>query len=293
MLLYLLKLKMVKSLLLSLSLVFFAIPGIAQNTEMKQGKCDCFSKTVRDSLIVKYLDSGAHKYWYTTPQWQIYCDSLIAICPNIAVAYQNKAIPFIKYGDYEKAFALEDKAVELEPRNYTAYRGFLKCIFTKDYEGSIIDFEKAQQLLPNSYEMDHTYFFYEGLCNLELGNYSKAEENLKKDIFIQTGGDTLKSAHFNSLYYLGVIYFEMKNYELANNNLLKCIKVYKEHPQANYYMAQIYKAKGNTELEYQYLLIAKKALEKGYEINEDNLYYSNYPHQVRLYEVELALANKK
>jgi tetratricopeptide (TPR) repeat protein len=273
--------------------LFFAISGNAQNTEVKSNNCNCNSKAVQDSLVKKYLDNGAHKYWYTTPQWQLYCDSLIAICPNIAVAYQNKAIPFIKYGEYEIAFALEDKAVELDPRNYMAYRAFLKCIFTKDYEGAIIDFDKAQQLVPNSYEMDHTYFFYKGLCNLELGNYSEAEDNLKKDIFIQTGGDTLKMVHFNSLYYFGVIYYEMKNYRLAKINLLKCMGFYPEHPQANFYMAQIYRAEGDTILEHQYLSVAKKALEKGLEINEDNLYYSNYPHQVRLYEVERALSGRK
>jgi len=242
-------------------------------------------------LIEKYLVKGAEKYSYNSPQWQLYCDSLIAICPNIAEAYQLKAIPYIKYGDYAKAFPLEDKAVELEPKNYTAYRGFLKCIFTKDYEGAIIDFKKAQQLTPNSYEMDHTYPFYEGLCNLELGNYSLAEENFKKDILIQTGGDTAKQnkVHFNTFLYIGILYYEMKDNEKARKNLQKCIAVYKAHPDANYYLGMLYKREQNTELKNKYLEIAKQAKSKGYSMNEDNLYYAYYPHQITLYEINTAL----
>ncbi len=173
-----------KSLILFLSFFFAAAFCFCQSTQDILPKCDCSSKKVKDSLIEKYLTNGAEKYSYNGPRWQLYCDSLIALCPNIAVAYQLKAIPYIKYGDYARAFPLEDKAVELEPKKWTAYRGFLKCIFTKDYEGAIIDFQNAQRLTPNGYEMDHTYLFYEGLCNLELGSYSIAEENFKKDIFI-------------------------------------------------------------------------------------------------------------
>jgi tetratricopeptide (TPR) repeat protein len=250
---------------------------------------------VRDSLIEKYLDKGAAKYSYNSPQWQLYCDSLIAICPNIAKAYQLKAIPYIKYGDYATAFLLEDKAVELEPKNYTAYRGFLKCIFTKDYEGAIIDFRKAQQLVPNSFEMDHTYPFYEGLCNLELGNYPLAEENFKKDIFIQTGGDLAKQnkIHFNTFFYIGVLYYEMNENEKAKENLQKCLAIYQSHPDANYYLGLLYKRDNNMELCNKYLHIAKAAKQKGYNINEDNIYYAYYPHQVTLHEINKELEQRQ
>ena len=150
---------------------------------------------------------------YNEPEWQLYLDSLIFICPNIAEAYQLKAIPFIKFGDYASAMPLEDKAVELDPKNWTAYRGFLKCIFTKDYKGSIIDFQNAQLLTPNGGIMDHSYFFYQGLSNLELRKFNKAIENFRQDIFIQTNGDSTKVSdiHFNTSFYFGVLYFEMND----------------------------------------------------------------------------------
>ena len=282
---------MAKSLILFLSFLLLVQVAVGQSTAPPQVNCDCSNKKIRDSLAEHYLDKGAYKYSYNSNEWQQYCDSLIAICPNIARAYQLKAIPYIKFADYAKAFPLEDKAVELEPKNYTAYRGFLKCIFTKDYEGAIIDFKKAQQLTPNSYEMDHTYLFYEGLCNLELGNYSLAEENFKKDILIQTGGDTGRQnkIHFNTFLYLGLVYYEMNQHEKAKDNLQKCIAIYKEHPVANFYLAMLYKRENDIELKNKYLQIAKQAKEKGYNINEDNIYYAYYPHQVTLYEINIEL----
>lgn len=282
---------MAKSSILSLSFSLLTSFCFCQSTQNIPVKCDCSSKKVRDRLSEKYLTNGVEKYSYNGAEWQLYCDSLIALCPNIATAYQLKAIPYIKYGEYAKAFLLEDKAVELEPKNWTAYRGFLKCIFTKDYEGAIIDFQNAQRLTPNSYEMDHTYLFYEGLCNLELGNYSMAEENFKKDIFIQSGGDIKKqtTVHFNSFLYIGILYYEMKNNDKAKEYLQKCLAIYKEHPDANYYLALLYKSENNNELKNFYLLIAKQSKLKGFGLNEDNVYYAYYPHQITLYEINKEL----
>lgn len=82
-----------------------------------------------------------------------------------------------------------------------SYKGFCKCIFTKDYEGAIIDFQKAQQMFPGAYEMDHSYFFWQAVSYLELNNYVKAQEYFKQDIMIETNGDTTKNAHFNSLFF--------------------------------------------------------------------------------------------
>ena len=284
---------MVRSLILFLSLLLFAHFGYSQVAPKKSVKCDCSSKRVQDSLVEKYIDNGAQKLpcRYNEPAWQLYCDTVIALCPNIAYAYREKGIPYLKNGEYEKAFLNNNKAVELDPKAWTAYRGFCKSIFTKDYEGAIIDFQKAQQLLPNGFEMDHTYLFYEGLCNLELGNYVKAEANFKQDISIQTSGNIEKEGdvHFNTLLYVGILYYEMKNNEKAKEYLLKCLNKYKELPEANYYLALVYKRESNTELKDKYLQIAKQTIGQ-YTNNEDNLYYVNYPHQITRFEIAEELA---
>lgn len=284
---------MEKLLILFLNLMLVSLCS-CQATRQSAFTCNCSDKNVQDSLIAEYLDKAeALPYMYNNPLWLAYCDSVIALCPNIAYAYQHKAVPYLKNGEDEKAFALIDKAVELDPHTWMSYRGFCKCIFTKDYEGAISDFQQAQQIFPGAYEMDHSYFFWQAVSYLELRNYPEAEKNFKKDLQMETNGDTTKTAHFNSLFYFGVLYYEMKHYDLAKTYLLKCLTQYKQHPIANYYLAMVYKEQRNYAFEKQYLEIAREAFKQGYSINEDNEFYANFPHQIRAYEVEQAISEIK
>lgn len=277
-----------KSLLLFLSLLAVAHLSKCQSVPQKTADT-CGNQQYQDSLIAKYIDRGAQKFSYLDPRWIAYCDSLIAICPNIAVAYQQKAVPLIKDGKYEEAFVLENKAATLDPKRWMAYRGFLKCIFTKDYEGAILDFQQAARLNANGREMDHTYPFFEGLSHMELRDYAKAESSFKKDLLLQKGADGKGSIHFNTLFYVGVLYFEMKNYATAETYLKQCLQQYSKHPEANYYLALIYKFQSKKEQAKHYLATAQAALASGYRLNEDNIYYANYPRQITQYEVQRAL----
>ena len=65
--------------------------------------------------------------------------------------------------------------------------------------------------------------------------------------------------------------------------------MYPQHPEANYYSGLAYQAQGNKETARRYLLAAQKALASGYRLNEDNIYYANYPRQITDYEIRQAL----
>ncbi|RZK98204.1 MAG: tetratricopeptide repeat protein, partial [Hymenobacter sp.] len=236
---------MAKSWLWCLSLLALAHRGSGQAAALLPKLADqCGSKRYQDSLVTKYIENGAHKYSYNDPRWTRCCDSLLAVCPRVAYAYQQKAVPLIKDAKYAEAFALENRAAELDPQAWLAYRGFLKCIFTKDYEGAIVDFQQVARLKPGSREMDHTYPFFEGLCHLELGNYQRAEANFKEDMRQQKGPSGQQDVHFNTLFYVGVLYLEMKNYAQAKSYLAQCLKAYPQHPEANYYLGLTYQAPG-------------------------------------------------
>ena len=250
---------------------------------------DCASRPYQDSLVARYIDRGAHQFSYNDPRWTQYCDSLIAICPSIAVAYQQKAVPLIKDGKYAEAFALENRAATLDPPHWLAYRGFLKCIFTKDYEGAILDFRGAARLNPAGREMDHTYPFFAGVSNLELKRYTLAEAAFKQDRALQKGPSGKGEIHFNSWFYAGVLAYEQKKYAQAQAYLQQCLRQYANHPDANYYLGLTYRRLGDNVLASQHLRTAAQALAKGYRLNEDNIYYANYPHQITDYEIQQAL----
>ena len=253
---------------------------------------NCGSKQYQDSLIAKYLDRGARTISDLSPKWALYCDSLIAACPNIAYAYQQKAMPLIKCGNYAKAFPLIDKAVALDANRWLAYRGFLKCIFTKDYAGAITDFQRVAKLKPNGREMDHTYAFYEGLCEMETGNYKRAEAAFNYDMLLQRGTTGQGEIHFNSLCSAGILALKRKQYAQAQSYLEWCLKMYAQHPEANYYVALVYRVQGQEALAQQHFNASQRALIGGNRLNEDNIFYANYPGQITEYEVIQALKQR-
>ena len=272
-----------KSLRLFLSLLLLAHCGQGQPTA--RAGAPCGSQPNQDSLVARFLTNGAHRISYLDPRWGQYCDSLIAACPTFAYAYQQKAMPLIKTGKYEETFALLNRAVALDPNHWLAYRGFLKCIFTKDYDGALLDFEQAARLKPNGREMDHTYPFFRGLCQLELGRFARAEAEFNRDLAQQRGADGKGDVHFNTLLYVGIAYLEMKKHDLAATHLQQCLRAYPQHPEANYYAALVARAQGDEAAAQQYLATAQKALLGGYRLNEDNIFYTNYPRQITEFEV--------
>jgi len=250
---------------------------------------DCGSKVYQDSLMARYLNRGAHRNSYLSPRWGQYYDSLITACPNIAYAYQQKAMPLIKCGDYAKTFPLVDKAVALDANRWLAYRGFLKCIFTKDYPGAIADFQRVAKLKTNGREMDHTFSFFEGACELELGHYKLAEATFANDIALQRGSDGQGEIHFNTLFYAGVVAARLQQFGPAQAYLQQCLQAYPQHPEANYYLALTYQTPGQPALARQHLETAQRALIGGYRLNEDNMFYANYPEQITEFEVTRAM----
>jgi tetratricopeptide (TPR) repeat protein len=283
-----------KSRLLFLNFLFLSLAMDAQHAIPKVA-INCLDRRVQDSLVVKYIDNGAEKLGdlYNDPAWQLYCDSILTICPQVAAAYRSKAIPYIKNGEYETAMALEDKAVSLDPQTWTSYRGFLKCIFTKDYEGALVDFKESQRLWPEGYEMDHTFLFFEAICHLEMGEFAKAENDFRQDIRIQTKGDTSQDVHFNTSFYMGVLYYEMKDYTKSKNYIRKCLNTYSQHPEANFYMGLNLAKEGSKEQSQVYFKFAKQYLEKGYSLNEANHVYVNFPHEIRMQDVNAFLMGTK
>jgi tetratricopeptide (TPR) repeat protein len=267
---------MVKSLMLFINLLLLGGYTFAQDV-------DCSSKAVQDSLFDLY-SARAHKYSFLDDAWDMTYDSLLAICPNIAEAYQEKGHPYIANGDYQKAFEYINQAVALDPVRWTAYRGYLNCIYTRNYEKAVADFLEAARLAPTGYIQDHTYAFFIAISYMELGEYEKAEQYFLKDIGQQKGGGGRNDIHFNSLLYFGMLYYLMNEFDRAEVHLRDCLQLYEQHPMANYYMALILKVTGNSQKDI-YFDKAKQYILEGYKMNEPYTYVG-FPRQITLYEVE-------
>ncbi|XZF12725.1 tetratricopeptide repeat protein [Chitinophagaceae bacterium MMS25-I14] len=266
-------------------LMIFLLTCSLQTLGQDSTKATMHNQTWRDS-VYHHLFS----YSYTSQEWQRFCDTILAVWPENDYIWEMKAMPYIKMGMSDKAYKSLDKAVELNPEKQVPYRGFLKCIFTKDYEGALADFERAEKMVPGAGLMDHHYSFYTGLCYMGLNQPEKALPFLLTDLASQTKQMGKGEEHYNSLFYTGYCYLQLHNYDKAREYLSASLKAYKQFPEANFYMGELCTATNQTDKAAEYYNNTITYIRQGYTMNEDNCFYVNYPFQVGISDADTALA---
>lgn len=253
----------------------------------------CFSQNRQELIIEKYLKNGAYKYHYTLQAWSDHIDKGLKEDSTIAVLWQNKALPYWKMKKYDLAVACYNKAVLYERENYLGRRGYLKCIFQKDYKGAIADMEMAEKEFGYGYQNDHSYPFYVALCYLLLNEFKQAEQVLQKDFERTIAKLDISWIHYLDLFYMGIIYYELRHYDKAIAFFDRSLSTYPQFSDAKYYkgLCLLQKEdKSNAEL---LMREAKADFELGYSINEDDSFYEPYPYKVNWYMAKWTIPNYK
>ncbi|MES2478995.1 MAG: hypothetical protein V4561_07905 [Bacteroidota bacterium] len=236
------------------------------------------------------VTNSLFKLYYPGKEWQLYCDSILKICPEYDYIWQMKAMPSIKMGIYEVAFSSLKQACRINPVKQIPYQAFLKCTFAKDYQGALKDFEQAEQLVREGGIMDHSFSFYRGLCYLGLERPELAIEHFESDIKAQTKRTGAGNEHYNSLFYLGLSYLLAHDLPKAEKYLRASIKAYSKFPEPNFYMGKLL-AEQNRSLEAkEYFTKAKEYIIGGANMNEDNTMYVDYPFQIGLSDIKVELS---
>ena len=272
---------MLKFLFSYLAFLFF-LAAPAQGLD----KISPSQKARQDSIIEKYLKQGAWKHHYFTKEWQANIDEGLKLDSTIGYLWQQKAMPFFKQRKYETGLQYLDKAVQYD-KAWLDYRAFIKCIFVKTYKDALIDFEACKKMKGNAVVMDHSYDFYMALCYLQLNDVQKAFsilhpylEKTKKE----KGDGWL---HHLDLFYLGIIYYELDDYDNAIAAFDKALLKYSNFSDAKYFKGKCIALKGDMEKGHALIKEAKADFDKGYTINEDNSIYEPYPYQVNWKMVRL------
>ncbi|HOY96718.1 MAG TPA: tetratricopeptide repeat protein [Catalimonadaceae bacterium] len=247
----------------------------------------------QDSIIETYLNNGAYKYHYTLQGWDDNINLALKKDSTIALLWQLKALPLWKSKKYEMALRCYDKAVLIDRAKYLGRRGYLKCIFQKDYKGAIADMEMAQKEFGYGFQNDHSYSFYISLCHLQLNEFEKAELVLQIDLekSMREHGENWIS--FLNLFYAGVIQYELKNYDKAITYFNKSLKIYSNFSDAKYYKGLCLLQKGDKSGAEALMREAKTNFEQGYTINEDDAFYEVYPYKVNWYTAKWTIPNYK
>lgn len=247
----------------------------------------------QDSIIDKYLKNGAYTYHYTSQGWDDCINEGLKQDSTIALLWQSKALPYWKAKKYDLAMQCYDKAVLYDRQNYLGRRGYLKCIFQKNYKDAILDLEAAQKEFGYGYQNDHSYQFYIALCHLQLNEFEKAEQILKKDIEKTAKRSGEDWVHYLDLFYMGVVQYELRNYDQAIRYFDKSLKQYSNFSDVQYYKGLCLLLKGDREQARILMLESKANFEKGYTINEDDAFYESYPYKVNWHMAKWTIPDYK
>ena len=234
-----------------------------------------------DSIKVRqYMDSAFGSELFSARR-QLYLDSALFLAPQYAWLWQQKAMPLFKQKKYELGLPYLDSAVKYDPEEWLDYRAFMKCIFQKAYEASLIDFDASLLLKGNiATVQDHPYNFYKALCFLQLNKFEKASILLEG--IIQEQGSHLGKDWIHPLnwFYLGVAYYEQGKYYIADSCFSSCLELNKNFADCKYYKALCKEKTQEWENALNLMLNAQEDLKNGYSMNEDNSFYEAYPYQI-------------
>ncbi len=236
----------------------------------------------QEAIIDEAFDSEVYrKEGIASTEWQEVLDSALAKDSTIAFLWQQKAMPLYKQGKYELGRPFLDKAVHYDRAKYQDYRAFMTCIFAKDYQEAILDFEDCIEQFGDSYVMDHSYSFYIALSKIQLHEFEEAEQLLRAEVERQVREKGAESVHHLDLFYLGISLLEQNNYEQAAVEFNRAIDIYAEFADAQLYRAIALNKSGNSDSAKSLQALAIENGKAGYTINEDNSVYERYPYQVR------------
>ncbi|MGH1516248.1 tetratricopeptide repeat protein [Chryseobacterium sp. JK1] len=238
-------------------------------------------------ILTKYLDHGAYKYHYLEQGWEDNIKNAIKEDSTIALLWQRRALPYWKIRKYTIALDYYDKAVKYDRQGYLGRRGYLNCIFSKDYKSAIKDFDQASAEFGEGFENDHTYNFYRALCYLQLNQYEKAEKYINLDLdFIEKkfGKDWISPS---SYFYLGIIKYEKREYKEAVSAFDNALKLQPKFSDALYYKAICLQNIHKDNQQFKSLMQdVATYYASGNSINENGALYEKYPYQVGIWEIE-------
>jgi tetratricopeptide (TPR) repeat protein len=261
-----------KNILITLITVFNAFQLNAQNNKVL---------SPADSITLKrYYDTISTCQIYG-PKRQRYLDSALMLNHNNAYLWQQKAMPLYKMKKYEIGERFLDSAVKYDKTlYYKEYSGFMKCIFHKSYKNAIQDLMAVKTNNENGFVMDHSFNFYIGLSYLQLNNLDSANFYIKKSL--DYGEKKIGEGHFLEYFYFGIVKMEQEDYNNAMLNFDKAIKIYSNFADAKYYKGICLQHQKKYKEAFDLYKESLKNLKEGYTINEDNVFYEDYPYQIKI-----------
>ncbi|WES96204.1 tetratricopeptide repeat protein [Chryseobacterium arthrosphaerae] len=208
-------------------------------------------------------------------------DKAIGLCPDFSNAYMEKAVPYLKNGDFSTWKTLIDKAVALDPKMHLGYRGWCKFQFLRDYSGAVQDLETLKQYYPEdlgrSLNGDYHLEVVKAMSYSALGQKGKATGIIEK--LLATRGYV--KGLFDH-YQLGVTYFEQGRYDKALENFEKQSKEY-DFAENIYFKSKVSKIRNKDYLDLK--MLALKTYDEGKVMKDVYTHHFNKIYRKQIAEL--------
>lgn len=216
---------------------------------------------------------------------QLRFDQALSLCPTLDYAYMQKAVPYLKRGDFYTWKLLIDKAVALNPGEHLGYRGWCMYQFLRDYKGAIRDIEQLDSMKDGNIGYcitgDYHLNIVKALCYKALGQKQMALQ-IMEDQLAQKGYEPMLYDYLH----LGVLKVEIGKLEDGIICFGKSIELNDYNAETYYYRALAYKKMGK-------LTEFKQDMEKAFAYYKSGRkIYADYYHpmdKIFLSDIERAL----
>lgn len=265
--------------------ILFVLIGVQSAA---QRNCNVYPSGSKEQTACWQYSNGCDEPQGSKPSQQ-YFDSAISVCPTFALAWYEKSVPYLKRGDFKTWRELLDKAVELEPKQYLADRGWCLFKFLKDYNNALADLllvDSLRQGVP-SHTGDDEYDLriLIALSYRELGDTDNALIWFGKSI-----SDQRSAAKHGNYDYLhrAITLYRMGRFNEAALDIEEALKVYPQLADAHYYKALLLIKTGSKELAMTELSFAKANYEAGFDHYDP---YTELIDRVYLEDIDKAISS--
>ena len=259
-------------LLLTISLSGYGPP----NCYLFEGKCK--KACEKAELAIQYAQGS----WRS----QKHFDESIALCPSFDYSYYEKSVPFAKRGQIPEWKKLIDKAVELDPEEHLANRGWYHFFFLNNYEKAIKDIEQLSSIKSGDIGSTGDAIYHlellRGICYAEIDDFEKALQVMSKQMKAEN--------HYISLYdHICIGYVQMK-LGLLEEALTSFTAQEENNDLADnrYYKAMVLEKLGKLDASKVELNIALSFYSKGRTMEDG---YRELPFEIYQIDIESALAD--
>jgi len=215
---------------------------------------------------------------------------VLALCPTFAPAWREKAVPYLKRGDFGTWKRLIDHAVQLQPAQNLGYRGWCRFEFLHDYAGAAADLTRLMALTHGnpgfSGNGDYDLRIVLALCKREQGDSKGALAVFDECI---AASQAQQRIGLYDYLHRGVTRLRQGDNAGALLDLQLERQQIKQLADTEYYLGLVYRKQKNQALARQHFALAETLFQQGHYRHND---YCESLDKVYLADIQKALASR-